>query len=145
MPYKPKKPCRGRFNTCPNTVEANEKYCPSCKPKETMRDNQRKREQYRIYNKTNRDPNVRKWLASKRYKDARKYFLEQNPLCAECIKDKGEYRPGRAVPATVLDHIQPHKGDYSLFWDTSNWQGLCHACHNRKTNSKDGGYGNPIR
>ena len=34
------------------------------------------------------------------------------------------------VPATVVDHIVPHKGDMALFWDKSNWQGLCAHCHN---------------
>ncbi|WP_407496877.1 HNH endonuclease [Pseudooceanicola sp. MF1-13] len=32
-----------------------------------------------------------------------------------------------------MDHITPHKGDRKLFWDRSNWQALCHACHSRKT------------
>ena len=31
-------------------------------------------------------------------------------------------------PATVLDHIEPHKGDMTRFWDSTNWQGLCEWC-----------------
>jgi 5-methylcytosine-specific restriction protein A len=112
---------------------------------ETARDNKHKREQYRDYNKNKRDPTVRKWQASVRYKNARKYFLKKNPFCVKCAKDKGEYNPSRLVKAEVLDHIVPHKSDYSLFWDQTNWQALCKQCHNRKTNSKDGGFGNPIR
>jgi len=30
-----------------------------------------------------------------------------------------------------VDHIIPHKGDESLFWDPGNRQSLCTNCHNR--------------
>ncbi|WP_330848890.1 HNH endonuclease [Mangrovicoccus ximenensis] len=36
------------------------------------------------------------------------------------------------APAQVVDHIQPHRGDQSLFWDVSNWQALCKCCHDRE-------------
>jgi Restriction endonuclease len=40
----------------------------------------------------------------------------------------------RATPADVVDHVEPHKGDASLFWDElGNWQALCYSCHSRKT------------
>jgi 5-methylcytosine-specific restriction protein A len=32
-----------------------------------------------------------------------------------------------------------------LFWDRSNWQGLCHPCHSAKTATEDGGFGNARR
>jgi 5-methylcytosine-specific restriction endonuclease McrA len=32
----------------------------------------------------------------------------------------------------VVDHIQPHKGDETLFWDENNWQPLCRQCHDIK-------------
>ncbi|WP_342664986.1 HNH endonuclease [Shimazuella kribbensis] len=47
-------------------------------------------------------------------------------------------RNGRVVPATVVDHITPHKGDRELFWDSTNWQSMCSTCHNRKTVWFDG-------
>jgi len=47
--------------------------------------------------------------------------------------------------ALVVDHIQPHKGNDDLFWDASNWQSLCEACHNLKTATEDGGFGNQPR
>ncbi|MDU4255568.1 HNH endonuclease signature motif containing protein [Pseudomonas sp.] len=50
-------------------------------------------------------------------------FLHANPLCAECMK------LGRRRPATVVDHIVPHRGDSVLFWRRSNWQPLCKPCH----------------
>jgi hypothetical protein len=47
--------------------------------------------------------------------------------------------------ANVVDHIIPHRGDMELFWDESNWQSMCEPCHNRKTASEDGAFGNPSR
>lgn len=66
---------------------------------------------------------------------ASKTFLIVHPLCAEC------QRMGRVTPATEVDHIIPHKGNKKLFWDTKNWQPLCHTCHSRKTVKEDGGFG----
>ena len=59
----------------------------------------------------------------------RKRFLLHNPLCATCRRE------GRLMPATVVDHIVPHRGDERLFWDRTNWQPLCKPCHDRKTGS----------
>ena len=64
-----------------------------------------------------------------------KLFLTQHPLCAECL------RQGKTTPATEVDHIVPHKGNQKLFWDSQNWQALCHECHSRKTATEDGGFG----
>jgi 5-methylcytosine-specific restriction endonuclease McrA len=47
----------------------------------------------------------------------------ENTLCCMCAKE------GRAVPATVVDHRIPHRGDDALFWDQANWQGLCKPHH----------------
>ena len=58
-----------------------------------------------------------------RWRKARDGFLKANPLCAYCQKQ------GRVEPATVVDHIKPHKGDQTLFWDKANWQPLCKQCH----------------
>ena len=62
-----------------------------------------------------------------RWRRARKAFLQRHPLCAECMKE------GKLTPATVVDHIVPHRGDPRLFWDEKNWQPLCKECHDRKT------------
>jgi len=42
---------------------------------------------------------------------------------------------GKIVPATVVDHIIPHRGDQKLFWDQTNWEALCKECHDKKTGS----------
>jgi 5-methylcytosine-specific restriction endonuclease McrA len=31
--------------------------------------------------------------------------------------------------ATVVDHVEPHRGDQERFWDERNWQALCASCH----------------
>ncbi len=65
------------------------------------------------------------WKAcSKSYRDA-------HPLCEQCLKE------GRYTKATVVDHIQPHRGDSELFWNPDNWQALCKPCHDKKTGEFD--------
>lgn len=54
-------------------------------------------------------------------------FLDEHPLCEECE------RHGRLTAATVVDHVKPHRGDQTLFWDESGWQALCKPCHDAKT------------
>lgn len=59
-----------------------------------------------------------------RWQKARLTYLRKHPLCVMCAKR------GIVMPATVVDHIIPHKGDQVLFWDTeNNWQSLCKLCH----------------
>ena len=58
-----------------------------------------------------------------KWRKARADFLKANPLCSFC-KAQGLY-----VPAFIVDHIKPHKGDVNLFWDRGNWQALCKRCH----------------
>lgn len=39
---------------------------------------------------------------------------------------------GVPVPlASVVDHVVAHRGNQTLFWDRSNWQGLCSTHHSR--------------
>ncbi|MCB5173664.1 HNH endonuclease [Microvirga sp. SM9] len=57
----------------------------------------------------------------------------QNPLCGMC------QREGRITPATVVDHIQAHKGDQELFWNTDNWQPLCKPHHDRDKQQEERG------
>lgn len=66
-------------------------------------------------------------------------FLREFPLCG--------MRPGGqapvmsqcqiqqwVTPATLVDHVIPHRGDQTLFWDRErNWQALCRECHDAKT------------
>lgn len=61
------------------------------------------------------------------WRKASKAFLRAHPLCDECRA------LGRIEPATVVDHVRPHRGDMRLFWDRDNWQPLCKHHHDRKT------------
>ncbi len=60
--------------------------------------------------------------------------LKQFPLCAFCAKI------GKIEPATVVDHVIPHRGDEELFFDTDNLQSLCKHCHDshKQTQEKSG-------
>jgi 5-methylcytosine-specific restriction protein A len=62
-----------------------------------------------------------------KWEKERIYYLNHNPLCVQC-----EWI-GHIVPATVVDHIIPHKRDMNLFWDRNNWESLCKTCHDKKT------------
>jgi len=47
------------------------------------------------------------------------------------------YVEGHTTVATLTDHIVPHRGDRTLFWDQEhNWQALCEPCHMRKSQSE---------
>lgn len=104
MPMKPKRPCR--HPGCPALSEG--VYCETHRP---------------LYAREN--ASARGY--DSRWKQARKAYLRQHPLCAECR------RAGKLTPATVVDHIIPHRGEAQLFWDKSNWQPLCKDCHDHKT------------
>lgn len=41
--------------------------------------------------------------------------------------------------ADTVDHIKPHKGDETLFWDPDNLQSLCASCHNRHKQREERG------
>jgi 5-methylcytosine-specific restriction protein A len=58
-----------------------------------------------------------------RFLRERHYYLLCHPMCATC----------RIEVATILDHIVPHRGIPRLFWNQSNWQGLCVHCHGVKS------------
>lgn len=47
--------------------------------------------------------------------------LAEHPLCAWCMKI------GRVTPASVADHIEPHRGDPVKF--AGPLQSLCATCH----------------
>lgn len=70
-----------------------------------------------------------------KWQKARAAYFAKHPLCVECE------RQGLFVVATDLDHKIPHRGDKELFWDRSNWQGLCHSCHSIKTQREEEGGG----
>lgn len=70
---------------------------------------------------------VRRWYRTARWRGLRAQVISEEPLCRTCKKEQ------RIAATTDVDHVVPHRGDYRLFWDRSNLQGLCHTCHSRKT------------
>ncbi|MGJ8619600.1 MAG: hypothetical protein ACSHWN_04655 [Methylophilaceae bacterium] len=94
-----------------------------------------------------------------RWQKASKGYLKSHLLCAcdECkieikkqrdtlglldIHDDNYYLSIKfpELAANVVDHIKPHGGDMSLFWDSKNWQPMNKRCHDKKTAKEDGGF-----
>lgn len=67
-------------------------------------------------------------MYSHKWQKVSKAFLAKHPWCAECLRQDETW-----TPATVVDHIKPHRGNQSLFWDRNNWQPLCKHHHDQKT------------
>jgi 5-methylcytosine-specific restriction protein A len=85
-----------------------------------------------------------------KWQNYRRHWLRLRPLCGD--RDEGNsvehsqcVRQARITAASDVDHIVPHRGDKRLFWDSSNHQSLCSACHSAKTAREDGGFGNTPR
>lgn len=73
-----------------------------------------------------------KWYRRAHWLRLRGLVLARDPICKMCQRSA----------STVADHIKAHKGNWTLFCDLNNLQGLCHTCHNLKTAKEDGGFGN---
>jgi 5-methylcytosine-specific restriction protein A len=68
-----------------------------------------------------------------KWQKAREEHLAENPLCVRCEEQ------GDVTPATVVDHIIPHRGDMTLFWDRKNWQSLCKTHHSSDKQREEAG------
>ena len=90
---------------CPNIAKAGSSYCQEHQP-------------------PHKTPDA--FYLSKRWRRFRAWYLSAFPLCALCAKE------GRSKVATILDHIT-ELTDGGAELDVDNVQGLCAACHNRKT------------
>lgn len=115
-PQKAKRPC---LSSGCKDFASNKGYCDKHQSRVKQRDRDRGTAHQRGYDAE--------------WKKHRDQFLLEHPLCVECR------RKGYVMPATVVDHIIPHKGDKDLFWNKSNWQPLCETHHNIKTASEDRG------
>ena len=108
MAQKPLRPCRH-----PGCRElTRDGWCPAHRPRHERR----------------RSAQYHSWYSLPVWTDRlRPQQLLREPFCRECRKH------GLRTPATVVDHIEPHRGDWSLFADEDNLQSLCKHCHDRKT------------
>lgn len=73
-------------------------------------------------------PNEPKRMKGRALQEARERLFRGHPLCAECE------RQGRVRAAVVRDHIVP-MGEGGEDTD-DNTQGLCHRCHDEKTEAE---------
>src|SRR5262252_8071566 len=75
-------------------------------------------------------PHIHRWYCTASWARRRAHQLMIEPLCRLCLE------AGRVTPATVADHVEPHRGDYTAF-RLGQLRSLCADCHNRhdRTNS----------
>jgi 5-methylcytosine-specific restriction endonuclease McrA len=67
------------------------------------------------------------------WQKASKAYLREHPLCVMCARLR------RVTAATLVDHIEPHRGDMELFWNRRNWQSLCTTCHSSVKKREEAG------
>jgi 5-methylcytosine-specific restriction protein A len=117
----PKQPCRKPG--CRNLVARG--YCEACRPSSPA-----------VMNEARRGSAAARGYGS-RWTKSRDGYLRKHSLCV----DPKQRHAGIVRAATDVDHIIPRDGDDPRFWDSSNWQALCHECHAYKTATEDGGFG----
>jgi 5-methylcytosine-specific restriction enzyme A len=108
MPARLQRPCSP---TCPTLVERgrcalHRANTPGPRP------------HYRLYH-------LARWVHP--VKGLRARTLRRFPLCVACLKHN------RITASREVDHIVPHHGNATLFWNEQNVTGLCRACHCEKT------------
>lgn len=114
MARKPLRQCNHRG--CPELTR--EGWCPKHKPREVRK----------------LSANYHDWYGRKIWTDnLRPLQLLREPFCRECARQYPADDPRHRTPATVVDHIVPHRGDWALFVDESNLQSLCKRHHDAKT------------
>ena len=84
------------------------------------------RERRLLFDRQRGQSEARQAYGTARWKRKREQQLTDEPLCVICLK------AGRLTPATVADHVEPHRGDMDRFWN-GPLQSLCDAapwrCH----------------
>ena len=95
------------------------------------------KKELRLESDSRRDSSNKR-LYGYKWQKASKAFIKAHPLCQCDDCKEGELR---VKPSEVVDHKIPHGGDLKLFWDSSNWQAMSKACHDKKTATEDGGFG----
>ncbi|MFC4162011.1 HNH endonuclease [Chitinimonas lacunae] len=130
MAIAPKKPCARPG--CYAIVDHKTRWCDY----HAREEEQLQRDAARRRASTPEARRIKGMYDSTRWRNARVKHLTAHPWCVHC------QRQGVLVPATEVDHITPHRGDWHLFLSPTNLQGLCKCCHSRKTATEDGGFGN---
>lgn len=116
-----KRPCAGCF-----AVMVERGYCDRCRPASA-----------RAMTERDRGTSAERGYGAA-WARARRAYLAQHVACMDTYKR----HPLVMMPATDVDHVRAVSGpEDPLFWDRSNWQALCHACHAYKTARVDGAFG----
>ena len=115
MASKPLRPCRH-----PACVElTREGYCPAHRPKKAER---------------KESAQWHSWYSKPIWTDdLRPAQLLREPFCRECTRQYPVCDPRHRTRATVVDHVVPFRGSWSLFIDPNNHQSLCKRHHDQKT------------
>lgn len=71
------------------------------------------------------DRGHREWYQLERWRRRARLQKRLQPLCCMCAAN------GLAVPATIADHIEPHRGDWNKFM-LGELQSLCSSCHSSR-------------
>ena len=114
----PKKPCA--TPGCRTLLDVGEAHCARHAPLE-------KRSRDMAVDRARGSEEYRRWYARKAWRGPggrRAVQLAKEPLCAMCPDWSRQ-------PATVADHVVPHRGDHGLFWFGA-LQSLCKPCHDSK-------------
>lgn len=73
----------------------------------------------------------RKWYWTQRWRTISKTQLTVEPLCRMCMAED------MITPATVCDHVTPHRGNPEMFWN-GPFQSLCKPCHDGGKQADEG-------
>lgn len=77
----------------------------------------------RAYNTTRAEKNPgTSWYYTDDWKKLRSSHRKREPRCRTC-----------GGPGQITDHVIEHRGNRELFFNPTNLQTLCRACHNTKT------------
>lgn len=98
---------------------------------------QAERERKRSLDRSRHDDPARRLYKTARWQKLRARQLAEHPLCQCPACDEGRKRVN---PATVVDHVKPHRGDEELFYDPANLMSMSKRCHDRKTATQDSGF-----
>lgn len=93
-------------------------YCAAC-----LKANPSAHVNRESYNNRVRRPGKHLYYKSRWRYQLQPAILRRDPICKLCNHN----------PSTIGDHITDHKGNETLFWSSTNLQGVCEDCHAIKT------------
>ena len=108
---------------CGRTAVPGKDYC------ERHLEMQKQKDSRKIFTARGKSSKYHSLYDSILWRKIRKAFLKKYPVCFICGK-----------PATIADHIIPHRGDLSLFYNEENLQPMCQSCHSRKTMTENNNF-----